>query len=717
VVLTFLIAVLASLALPAQEQKVDDAKIRMLIELLGADFLEEREPARKTLEQLGKAAEPHLVEALSHADHRVRRSCLELLIPLKTTGALKRASDLFALDEDPTVRDAAFRLLQALGIHAEEAIIGALASPAAEVRRGAIQSLSEFKSQKCVGKIAELYDRETEKTVKDAAWKCLLSMGKPAEPYLLKFLQDPDPLIRKEAIDGLRGSQDDATLAAVAKLFGQETEEIPLHKAMEFLQRAGLRAEPAFLSGLASPRPPTQKKSIDGLKTIKSEKALEPVAQIFLGECPSEVRIASAEYLKSQGLRAEGALIRGLESKDGVVRNTSIETLGEIGSEKALGAISRLFREEKDKEVHKKSFEFLKRLGIRAESDLLGALTDEDKDIRKEAVIALGDARSLRAIPRLIEFMTELDPAMKEASEVALSAIGPRAIEEVAKAVAAGKLRKQVAESIEAYYTRGEVERLLETQLGEDLSTGFYDDQFKDLAAFGMDKAMPVLIQIMNERSYVFRRAHRHDRANVFGERMRELAVMAAGELRGEGALAAVKTFAGDEIQARSLRIREETLVALHRLGEKAPLEEYLRDARRDADAAFKGTTADQKFKGTYQLFSLGLLYHRLKRYDDAIGVYLERLRVIEDEKIDKARDEWFFTTLYNLACEYSLTGDRARALEWLGKAVRAGYQDREWMKKDKDLDPIRGEEAYQKLMADDSLFEKKPGEGPPGDK
>jgi tetratricopeptide (TPR) repeat protein len=147
------------------------------------------------------------------------------------------------------------------------------------------------------------------------------------------------------------------------------------------------------------------------------------------------------------------------------------------------------------------------------------------------------------------------------------------------------------------------------------------------------------------------------------------------------------------------------------------PLEEYLRDARRDADAAFKGTTADQKLEGCYQLFSLGLLYHRLKRYDDAIQVYHERLRVIEEQKIDKARDEWFYTTLYNLACEYSLTGDRAKAVEWLDKAVRAGYQDREWMKKDKDLDPIRGEEAYKKLLADDSLFEKKPGESPPGDR
>src|SRR5205085_6520042 len=112
----------------------------------------------------------------------------------------------------------------ALGKDAEEGLIGALANPNAEFRRGAIQSLTEFKSQKCVGKIAELYDRETDRTVKDLAWKCLLSTGKAAEPYLVKYLQDQDAAIRKDALMGLRGSQDEQTLAAVAKQFEQETE-------------------------------------------------------------------------------------------------------------------------------------------------------------------------------------------------------------------------------------------------------------------------------------------------------------------------------------------------------------------------------------------------------------------------------------------------------------------------------------------------------------
>src|SRR5258706_2571107 len=106
-----LMAVLVCLALSPQDGKLDDSRIRAYIEQLGADFLEEREPARKALEKAGKAAEPRLIDGLSNPDHRVRRACLDLLTPLKSTSALRRANDLFTLDDDAAVRESAFRLL------------------------------------------------------------------------------------------------------------------------------------------------------------------------------------------------------------------------------------------------------------------------------------------------------------------------------------------------------------------------------------------------------------------------------------------------------------------------------------------------------------------------------------------------------------------------------------------------------------------------------
>jgi len=706
------------LVLSGQDEAPEDAKVRALIEQLGADFLEEREPARKALEKVGKAAEPRLVEGLSHRDHRVRRTCLELLTPLRSPSALKRAGDLFALDDDPAVREAAFHFLRGMGKAAEESMIGALESLNPEFRRGAVEALSEIRSTTCIAKIADLYDRETERSVKDTAWKCLLAAGKSAEPRLLKYLRDPDPGIRRDVLMSLRGSTEEATVSAVIQLFGTEGDDAPLDQAYLFLLANEGRAEAAFVAGLTNPRAATRLKSLLGLKAVKSAKGLTPVSELFLGECPPDVRIAAADYLKSRGLEAEEALLRGLENKDPVVRLASIQVLGDIESVKALAPIGRLFREDKNRALHDRCFEFLKHLGIRAEEDLLAALGDEDKDLRCQAVLALGEARSERSVPRLLEFLTELDPRMREASEEALALIGPKAIDEVNKAVAAGRVRKSAAEAIEASYNSIQVERLLEAQLGDDEFTGFYEGQFKDLEVFGREKAVPVLIRILSERSYPFRHAERHERSEAFRGTMKELAVMALGELGGEGALPALKAFANDETQiGQSRRIREETLVALHRQGERKPLDDHLREARLEADRLLRSEMPELKEAGCDQLFSLGLLFTRLRRFQEAIQVYDELLSSLDRYKLESARQRNYPTTCYNLACLNSLRGERAKSVEWLDKAVRAGFKDRGWIRKDRDLDGIRQEEGYKKILADDALFEKKPVESGPADR
>ena len=713
-----LAAAVLGLALGLQEPAPDDATIRSLIDQLGADFLEEREPARKALERAGKAAEPRLVDGLSNPDHRVRRSCLELLMALKSPLALRRAADLFVQDDDPAVREAAFRLLQSIGRDAEDALIAALSSPNPKFREGAVQSLAELRSLKALARIADLVDRETEKPVKEAAWKCLLSGGKAAEPYLRKYLRDPDPAVRRDALQSLNGSTNPETVSAVVALFAKETDDAPLDQAYLFLKSNPEQAEPAFLAGLENPRQPTRLRSIMGLRETRNPKGLEPVTGIFLGECPPDVRQAAAEYLKSQGPAAEDFLLRGLDSKDNVIRKAAIQVLADLGSQKALEPVGRLFREEKDPEVHERSFDFLRRLGIRAEAHLMAALGDDNKDLRCQAVIALGEAKSETAIPRLLEFMTELDPRMREASEEALALIGPKAIEQVQKAVADGRVRKSAAEAIEANFIRNEVERILEAQMGDEESTGFYEGQFKDLEAFGRDRAVPVLIRILSDRGYVFRHSDRHVQVENFRGTMKELSIMALGELGGEGALPALKAFANDETQpGPTNRIREETLVALHRLGDRKPLEDHLRQTRQEADRLLRAEKEDFKEAGIGQLFSLGLLFTRLRRHDEAMQVYDELLATLDRDKLETARQGYYKTTCYNIACLHSLKGSKGKAVEWLDKAVRAGFKDRGWIRKDHDLENIRQEEGYRKIVADDSLFEKKPSDQEPGDK
>ena len=43
---------------------------------------------------------------------------------------------------------------------------------------------------------------------------------------------------------------------------------------------------------------------------------------------------------------------------------------------------------------------------------------------------------------------------------------------------------------------------------------------------------------------------------------------------------------------------------------------------------------------------------------------------------------------------------DADKAMVWLTKAVAAGYKDRAHLEKDKDLDPLRSRDDFQKLLA-----------------
>ena len=55
--------------------------------------------------------------------------------------------------------------------------------------------------------------------------------------------------------------------------------------------------------------------------------------------------------------------------------------------------------------------------------------------------------------------------------------------------------------------------------------------------------------------------------------------------------------------------------------------------------------------------------------------------------------------SLYNTACALSRKGDRARALDYLQKSIEAGFDDPDQVRKDEDLDNVRGEPRYRELL------------------
>ncbi len=55
----------------------------------------------------------------------------------------------------------------------------------------------------------------------------------------------------------------------------------------------------------------------------------------------------------------------------------------------------------------------------------------------------------------------------------------------------------------------------------------------------------------------------------------------------------------------------------------------------------------------------------------------------------------------YNAACGYALSGQKEEAMDWLELSVKSGYADFDHLRKDTDLDNLRGEKRYKKLLTD----------------
>jgi hypothetical protein len=56
-------------------------------------------------------------------------------------------------------------------------------------------------------------------------------------------------------------------------------------------------------------------------------------------------------------------------------------------------------------------------------------------------------------------------------------------------------------------------------------------------------------------------------------------------------------------------------------------------------------------------------------------------------------------TDLYNVACGYALIGQNEKALDFLGRAVAAGFNDRRLLETDTDLASIRDTEGFRKIL------------------
>lgn len=107
------------------------------------------------------------------------------------------------------------------------------------------------------------------------------------------------------------------------------------------------------------------------------------------------------------------------------------------------------------------------------------------------------------------------------------------------------------------------------------------------------------------------------------------------------------------------------------------------------AIAAYRSLVAADRADAEAWL-NLGRALHELKRYSEAIAANLEAAKAAPQRGI----------ALFNLACEYALTGEREKAIDAAAKSIEAGYRVKWSYESDSDLAAIREDGRFKALLA-----------------
>lgn len=141
------------------------------------------------------------------------------------------------------------------------------------------------------------------------------------------------------------------------------------------------------------------------------------------------------------------------------------------------------------------------------------------------------------------------------------------------------------------------------------------------------------------------------------------------------------------ERKMRQLEEQKETLAVEmakeKRLAADAPLRE---EARKDGP--HDGEEAQEMFDNALEL------HDKNKNYRESIKLFKRIYYNFPKSKMGAI-------SAYNTACGYALSGQKEEALDWLELSVKSGYADFDHLRKDTDLDGLRNEKRYKKLLTD----------------
>ncbi len=106
----------------------------------------------------------------------------------------------------------------------------------------------------------------------------------------------------------------------------------------------------------------------------------------------------------------------------------------------------------------------------------------------------------------------------------------------------------------------------------------------------------------------------------------------------------------------------------------------------------------DQFARQQNDLFVAAYKKQDVNQYNLLLKQFLSRYDQLSKEE-QKQYASYYVNVFYNLSCTYALVKDKPMALNSLDKAIRAGYADYAHILEDSDLDYIRNDKAFKKMI------------------
>jgi HEAT repeat protein/beta-lactamase regulating signal transducer with metallopeptidase domain len=249
------------------------------------------------------------------------------------------------------------------------ALIAALRDPDVEVRRVAVQSLSNFEDPRAVpGLVGALKDTDTE--VRMYAAVALGNLGdERALPGLLAALKDSNSEVRQHALSALQSMPkvpDEAILTALSDSdtdVRQQAISLAVSRMSDHDDDDNVKADPRYITAFGR----------------------------LLTDADADIRHEAAHGLGSAGLSEPPAvLLAASKDKSADVRQAVAEALGQIGHARGVPTLKEMLADA-NADVREQAIESLSEIRDQSALEaLVGALKSSDPVVRRSAAEALG---------------------------------------------------------------------------------------------------------------------------------------------------------------------------------------------------------------------------------------------------------------------------------------------------------------------------------------